>query len=177
MKKLIVLMWIGLAATVTAEVEYGNLLGNEQSVTLAAGETFILMANNFNTLRGHDIHLYAPASSETFIELDFYAVDWASYNASQTPLTYNANTPNFGTIAGPCRIEPSSSDRYCSYKITRNEVCTSPMNIVALPEDNNGDVELLIETSMDLITWTPVYSGSAGTSNNAAFFRTRLIHP
>jgi hypothetical protein len=51
-----------------------------------------------------------------------------------------------------------------------------PLNIVTLPADNGGDVELLVERSDDLLNWTPVYSGSAGTSNSAAFFRTRLIN-
>jgi hypothetical protein len=51
------------------------------------------------------------------------------------------------------------------------------MNIIALPADNNGDVDLLVEVSADLLSWTPIYSGSAGTSNSAAFFRTRLIAP
>ena len=66
---------------------------------------------------------------------------------------------------------------YVAYKITRPDtiVAVSPMNIVALPGDNNGDVELLVEASTDLMSWTPIYSGSAGTSNNAAFIRTRLI--
>ena len=62
------------------------------------------------------------------------------------------------------------------YKIVNSfDVDLKPMNIISLPEDNNGDMNLVVETSTDLQTWTPVYSGSAGTSGTAAFFRTRLI--
>lgn len=166
------LLVFGLVVGVTAEVEYGSLMGIEQSVTLDAGETFTVMANNFQYMEtgaGADLQVYSPPSSESFIRLSFY------WPAGRVDLLKISTTPDFGTIAGPCKIQLGSADRYCSYKITRHEVSASPMNIIALPEDNNGDVELLIETSTDLMSWTPVYSGSAGTSNNAAFFRTRLI--
>ncbi len=65
---------------------------------------------------------------------------------------------------------------YAIYMIKNTtDVNLKPMNIISLPEDNNGDMNLVIESSADLQTWTPVYSGSAGTSGTAAFFRTRLI--
>lgn len=173
MKKLMMLVCVGLVAGAVAEVEYGSLMGAGQSVTIEAGETFTVMANNFNTADpGYDIRVLFPPDSSTFVDVDFYV---NSQIGTYNPYTRNATTPEYGVIAGPCHIQLSSSDRYCSYKITRHEITASPMNIVSLPSDNNGDVELLVETSMDLITWTPVYSGSAGTSNNAAFFRTRLI--
>ena len=155
-----------------AEIEYGSLLGSAQSVTLSEGETLTVMANNFNNygVSSDDINLSFPPNYDMYVGLDFFAI----YSGSQNT-DVNASTPYFGTIVGPCRIQLTQTGKYCSYKITRHEVTASPMNIVSLPSDNNGDVELLIETSTDLLTWTPVYSGSAGTSNNAAFFRTRLI--
>jgi len=170
MKKLIVLICFGLVAGAIAEVEYGSLMGNAESVTLAAGETFTLLANNFNK-GGGAINLYSPPSANSYIELDYYYHQTAAYDSR----TFHATLGNYGVIAGPCRIELSSSSGYCSYKITRHEVTASPMNIISLPDTNNGDVDVLIESSTDLLSWTPVYSGSAGTSNNAAFFRTRLI--
>ena len=169
MKTTIICLFIALTTTTMAELEYGSLIGSTQSITIASGETFTLLANNFNERypSSTDIKVYSPPSNETYVSLQLYK--YSSYHLK------NAVNPNFGIIAGPCKIQLSGADGYCSYKITRHEVTASPMNIIALPSDNNGDVDVLVEASTDLITWTPIYSGSAGTSNNAAFFRTRLI--
>ena len=102
----------------------------------------------------------------------------AAFDITIEGVTYNTFRNNLSAIYGPCIVSfenTSTSARYIEYQITVPEIETSPMNIISLPEDNNGDVELLVESSTDLQSWTPVYSGSAGTSNNAAFFRTRLI--
>ena len=94
-------------------------------------------------------------------------------------ITYSTSVYNFGgSVLGPCTIvlDENQAPIRIRYTIARaTDVQVSPMNIISLPADNNGDVELLVETSTDLQTWVPVYSGSAGTSSTAAFFRTRLI--
>jgi hypothetical protein len=164
-----------LVSSVLAGVEYGSLKGITQSVTLEEGETFTVMANNFNSGSQTDISIYIPASSTSAsANLAFYTKETGSgVGVKSSPI------PDAGTIAGPCRIRLYDAGKYCSYKITRPDVVVeaSPMNIIALPADNNGDVDLLVEVSADLLSWTPIYSGSAGTSNSAAFFRTRLIAP
>jgi hypothetical protein len=163
-----------LVSSVLAGVEYGSLKGTTQSVTLEDGETFTVMANNFNLDSSYDMSIYSLTNSNTpTARLLFYVKESGGVSIRGGP------SPDAGTIAGPCRIRLDATSKYCSYKITRPDVVVevSPMNIIALPADNNGDVDLLVEVSADLLSWTPIYSGSAGTSNSAAFFRTRLIAP
>jgi hypothetical protein len=49
MKRIITYMCIALTTITLAEVDYGNLKGTADSVTIAEGETFTVLANNFNT--------------------------------------------------------------------------------------------------------------------------------
>ena len=86
------------------------------------------------------------------------------------------------TLWGPSTISFYSANAgliSASYKIIRaseSEASANPINIISLPADNNGDVDLLIETSPDLQTWTPIYSDSIGATGTASFIRTRLIN-
>ena len=87
------------------------------------------------------------------------------------------------TIYGPVVLTPyntSSDPKIWSYKIiraseTESSASLAPLNIISLPADNNGDLDLLIETSTDLQSWTPIYSDSIGATGTASFIRTRLI--
>jgi hypothetical protein len=150
-------MFIGLTTATFADVEYGFMKALD-SATLLEGEVLTVLS------------VIKPSSAGPLVRLKFPPYDESYETLSIT----STSTTEQRIIPGPCRVS-SYGNGHFAYKITRHEVTANPMNIVALPADNNGDVELLIETSMDLITWTPVYSGSAGTSNSAAFFRTRLI--
>ena len=174
MNKLITTILVATTTVVIAEVEYGSLHGSTQSVIVEVGETFTVLANNFNALNLQDIEISFPPDYTTTVDLDFYIYN---SDASGQIFTKNNYIENAGIIVGPCKVRLLSAARYCSYKVTKPDAMASstPMNIISLPDDNNGDVELLIESSTDLQSWTPVYSGSAGMSNNAAFIRTRLI--
>lgn len=48
-----------------------------------------------------------------------------------------------------------------------------PQNTVVIPTDASGDVEIILECSTDLITWTPCSPGTYGTSTAQRFFRVR----
>ena len=87
-------------------------------------------------------------------------------------------------IVGPAVIAPNldtfTYTYFYSYKIisvteAESSASPTPLNIISLPADNNGDIDLLIETSTDLQSWTPIYSDSIGTTGTASFIRTRLI--
>lgn len=160
MKKIIVLLVLASALTSVAD-EQGILTGTN-TLTLVEGESLIVLGiigiPNFN--------FFGP-----LIDLEFPPYGVTNYQhgvGGDSPVVQR-------TILGPCKVKPGHSDYRFWYRITTADVFASPMNVVSLPGDNNGDVDLVIESSPDLETWTPVYSGSAGTSGTEAFFRTRLI--
>jgi hypothetical protein len=58
------------------------------------------------------------------------------------------------------------------------EISTStviPVNTVVIPSDASGPVEIILESSEDLVTWTPVNPGSYGASTERRFFRVRAV--
>ena len=62
------------------------------------------------------------------------------------------------------------------YKLTRaSDMEYRNMNIISIPEDTVGDgKQVVVESSSDLQTWTPVHSSSV--SGDKAFFRTRIVN-
>ena len=72
-----------------------------------------------------------------------------------------------------------TSHRRCAvlhYKLTRaSDMEYRNMNIISIPEDTLGDgKQVVVESSSDLQTWTPVHSSSV--SGDSAFFRTRIVN-
>jgi hypothetical protein len=82
------------------------------------------------------------------------------------------------TIVGPCDVIPiRATATYISYKIIRaSDNSIKPTNVISLPADVDGDMQLVFESSDDLLEWTQVYSFTHNSTNQASrFFRTRLI--
>ncbi len=56
-------------------------------------------------------------------------------------------------------------------------VVNIPSNAVVIPADAGGPVQVLLESSTDLITWNAALPGSYGTSTTNRFFRVRTLRP
>jgi hypothetical protein len=50
-----------------------------------------------------------------------------------------------------------------------------PLNTVVIPTDASGPVDIILESSTDLVNWTPALPGSYATSNSERFFRVRAV--
>lgn len=50
-----------------------------------------------------------------------------------------------------------------------------PSNTVVIPTDATGSVEIILESSVDLVTWTAALPGTYGSSDNRRFFRVRAV--
>lgn len=50
-----------------------------------------------------------------------------------------------------------------------------PVNTVVIPSDASGPVQIILESSEDLVTWTPVNPGTYGSSTERRFFRVRAV--
>ena len=85
------------------------------------------------------------------------------------------------TFLGPLEIQvwantASESKAYAVLKITEptsDEVI--PKNCVVIPADAAGPVEIILESSEDLITWTPTAAGAYGKGRGKRFFRVRSL--
>jgi hypothetical protein len=54
-------------------------------------------------------------------------------------------------------------------------VLNIPSNAVVIPADSAGPVQVLLESSVDLITWNSALPGTYGTSSTNRFFRVRAV--
>jgi hypothetical protein len=52
---------------------------------------------------------------------------------------------------------------------------SAPSTAVVIPADQAGPVQIILESSTDLITWTAALPGSYGTSTEKRFFRVRAV--
>lgn len=93
----------------------------------------------------------------------------------------DANQKNL-IIAGPADITitvPSGNPfPMFTYRISENstnEPPTSPSTAVVIPSDASGPVEIVLESSSDLVTWIAATPGTYGSSTVKRFFRVRAI--
>lgn len=82
------------------------------------------------------------------------------------------------TIAGPAVIELRDNNSgynhaYVLVEITNTDESFVPSNAVVVPADAGGPVNIILESSADLTTWTPATPGTYGTSTQKRFFRVR----
>lgn len=91
----------------------------------------------------------------------------------------NMDSRSLGEVVGPCDVVPTDWNyvTYITYKIVRaSDNSINPSNVISLPTDTNGDMQLVFESSDDLLTWDQVYSFTHNSTNQTSrFFRTRLI--
>jgi hypothetical protein len=71
----------------------------------------------------------------------------------------------------------STTGGMVSFKITKaNELnVVSPTSLLVLPENSNGDYDVLLETSSDAGTWSPFLSQTVSAADAKRFFRARIV--
>lgn len=65
-----------------------------------------------------------------------------------------------------------------TYKISDNSSVSPsvPSTAVVIPADASGTVNIVLESSTDLVTWTAALPGSYGSSTSKRFFRVRAVN-
>ncbi len=62
-----------------------------------------------------------------------------------------------------------------TYEIVSTTPSTQIANTVVIPEDSNGPVQIVLEQSTDLISWTAANPGTYGATTQKRFFRLRAV--
>ena len=91
-----------------------------------------------------------------------------------TQLVYGGQYGN-NIAVGPCTITCTGSNAIISYKISEpDQGPTVSRNVAVIPEDVNGEYEVILESSTDMITWSPANPGNYGGNTAGRFFRIRM---
>ena len=184
MKRILLALVMMCGSAIAAEYKMLTITNGQNSITgsisVEAGDVFVYV-NAYTPAGGHleDISMNY-SNGEITQELAFSKVRIIGA-ANSTDVSAFATPDHFRSVVGPCTLSvvEGQSIAIFHYKIIRaseSESSANPINIISLPADNNGDVDLLIETSADLQSWTPIYSDSIGATGTASFIRTRLIN-
>jgi len=64
----------------------------------------------------------------------------------------------------------------CTVEVASKEPTTTPTGAVVIPADSAGPVEIVLESSADLITWTAAQPGIYGSTAERRFFRVRAVN-
>ncbi len=86
-------------------------------------------------------------------------------------------------VAGPAtiRLVPNSAPfvptaYLITLEVTRpSSPSVTPSNAAVIPVDANGTFTVILESSTDLITWTPAIPGDYSGNTVKRFFRTRIV--
>lgn len=97
------------------------------------------------------------------------------------------NPTSIPKIAGPAEfrvyLQPyhrpqNSYAALSTFKITRAASAANamvPSTAVVIPNDAEGQFEVILESSIDMVTWTPAMPGTYAGNNPNRFFRTRIV--
>ena len=103
--------------------------------------------------------------------------------ADPTVINFNQSSSFPFYVSGETRITGSySTPSLITYRIIDNVAVGSPTtnyipaSAVVIPADSNGSVRIILESSVDLITWTEANPGTYGSSTSKRFFRVRAVN-
>lgn len=103
---------------------------------------------------------------------------WNSENTIQQTITYNANSNFPSYLSGPSVIDGFNGGGIITLRLRDNvsSTTTIPTSAVVIPTDATGPVNVILESSTDLVTWTAANPGTYGASTTKRFFRVRAVN-
>jgi hypothetical protein len=152
----------------------GDHVNGEQNIDIPEG--YLVEIVSLDLITGID-DPGTPGQPHTFSRLEIHKY----HGRFNFDLCYTSEHPpmEFPEFSGPAQIEVRdeggrNSRAILGLKITEISGKTViPTNTVVIPSDASGPVEILLESSEDLVSWTPVNPGTYGASTEKRFFRIR----
>lgn len=86
-------------------------------------------------------------------------------------------------IAGPATLlyrgtnGANGGGSYITFKVSDKDAGFTPSTAVVIPTDAAGPVEIVLESSTDLVSWTAAVPGTYGVATEKRFFRVRAVKP
>ena len=151
----------------SAQQLYTRVINSGESIYVEDNKTAeIVFASGGLTFQSS----YSPAS------LPIYFSESSKYPFYFAP-SHNYGQPTSGFIMGS-----SAANTTVTYRIIDSVAVGSsttnyiPASAVVIPADSTGSVRIILESSVDLITWTEANPGTYGSSTSKRFFRVRAVN-
>jgi hypothetical protein len=182
---LFVLAWQAFSQIVVGQVvtlHVGpNFGGNQQEVEIKTNQFVqFVSAGGYDATSGRIGRLTISHSKDGAAVVAVYDVrqDVTGAGLYRTDSTTRLDYPVF---AGPLHIKLAAVTgagvpAFCTIKIApQTESISVPNSAVVIPSDAAGPVEIILESSEDLVTWTAANPGIYGASTAKRFFRVRAV--
>lgn len=169
--------------TSTAVTTMGNCA--TQIVTLAVANSATLFTNAYTLSTNKIVTLTSVGGSVAGGGSASVYVVFTSANGINTTQqiatgTQNSNVP--ATYTGLSKVAlynlNASSTISATFTIltpSTNSVTTIPVNSVVIPSDATGNVQIVLESSSDMVNWIPSQAGTYGNTYSNRFFRVKAI--
>jgi hypothetical protein len=154
--------------TLVAPITIGNM--QTQFVTLAAKTS----SNNSYNLSSNQIVTVTSVGGGAL------PVMTIAFNNIAMPVTLSGSSVYPLTFVGATNVSivSTSSPWFVTLTIltpSTNAVSVVPVNSVVIPSDATGPVQIILESSSDLINWTSSLPGTYGNTYSNRFFRVRAV--
>ena len=133
--------------------------------------------------------IYVPGGKVAEIIYALGGISISTYNflvwgfSDPAVINFNQSSSFPFYVSGETRITGSySTPSLITYRIIDNVAVGSPTtnyipaSAVVIPSDSAGSVRIILESSVDLITWTEANPGTYGSSTSKRFFRVRAVN-
>ncbi len=170
-------VFLGTAGSGWAD-RWATLAGLNDRMSVEAGETALVVF-----VPGNSAKLTYQKSGGPAVTLDLDGTNRGSINGNRGQVTVGNPLP----LVGPATVILNNST-VVGFKLVATESKASvktpvesggsvPSNAVVIPSDLTGPVQILLEASPDLVTWTSAEPGTYGASSTNRFFRVRAVTP
>ena len=176
------------------EVVYGNFTQEQGSnlveapvLTLEEGELFEVISANARTPNTVINIKIKPEGMQSLMWQRWWVDNDRATRLRNTMSDGTTSEPPSKVAVGPCQIVastflttgPATGAYRISYKITRPTPSTpaaqnTSSQVAVIPNDPDGQFEVILESSVDLVTWNVANPGTFGGDTPRRFFRTRI---
>ena len=176
---------ISLVSLLTVSIFAANVAVRADTLTLSAAPVEIGTGASQNysvptNVTAQIVYAYCPV-------LNSYFSSWITVSIKGSPgpsVYYGGNTSgtmsNLPTVVGPATITLWATNSetlymptcFCTIQTTSSTSFT-PSTAVVIPNDGGSPVTVILESSVDLVNWTPALPGTYGTTTSNRFFRVR----
>ncbi len=136
-----------------------------EPITLAAGDFAEVVYQSVEPT-GSDTGWEITRNDKTFF---LSAIDAKGLKIAG-PVSLRFKSPKWGGA------NPVAYKSFFTFDITREGTPSlTPTGAAVIPADSTGEFSVILESSIDLITWTPALPGDYGGNTVKRFFRTRIV--
>ena len=177
MKMICSILTLGLLSGFAVKAQTVSLVATAPVGETGLSTPLVVQTNQVVTL----LHAYSPPEANPIGD------------QTRTPIidvTINSNIFEYVqdlylVVAGPATVQlkvkntntyyQNSCTVYATFRITDNEPQFSPSTAVVIPTDATGPVNIVLESSPDLVNWTGALPGTYGSTTTNRFFRVRAV--